>query len=137
MSTYAEFVTEVKTAIEGWPGSPTRMVSDYRSNLERFDAGETKYQLAVGVAGADRANSNVTLTQCAVTARIAHRLLDAFSERVYAEGPLQAHLAYFTDLHWWRSLSTVRAVIEAPEVTIERIGNVVVAQVDLQVTLKP
>lgn len=137
MSTYAEFVTEVKQTIEGWPGAPVRMVSDYRSDLERLSAGATKYQLQAGVSGIDHRNSNTPRTAVSATVVIHRRLVNAFDERAYTEVDLQAYAALLSDRHWWRELATVNEVLEPPAFEIARAGNVVSITCEVQVVLKP
>ena len=138
MSTFAEFMAEVKQTIEGWPGGPVRMASDYRGDLERIAAGATKYQLQAGVAGIDRRDSNFQRTAVNATVLIHRRLVNAFSERAYTEsGDLPTYGAFLSDRLWWRSLATVYDVLELPAFTVVRVGNVVSLECTVQVVLKP
>lgn len=141
MSTYADLVTELKQAIEGWPGSPVRMASDHRSDLERIAVGATKYQLRASVAGIERNDSNFQRTAVAVTVAIHRRLVTAFAERAYTETDLQSYLALLGDHLWWRGesvggLSSVYRVIELPSFEVSRAGNVVSLTCSVQVVLK-
>ena len=141
MSTYADLVTELKQTIEGWPGFPVRMVSDYRSDLERLAVGATKYQLRANVSGVERSDSNFERTACKVTVLIHRRLVTAFAERDYTETDLQAYLKRLGDRLWWRGeavggLSHVYRLLEPPAFSVDRVGNVVSLTCETQVVIK-
>lgn len=138
MATLAELADQVAAALEALVPAPARLASDYRTDLAQIPAGTTRYQLQVAAAGEDPApRSNVVRKAASVTVRLHHYLADPADERAYTNGALHTYLGAVTDPDWWRAAPAVYRLIELPSVDLDRIGNVVSADVDLRVSVVP
>ncbi len=128
MATYADLRSELIAAMESW-SVRTRMVSDLREDLERIDAGQTRYQLQVYPAEKIYPDSNVPRSSANVTITTHHLVADAFDERAWTEGQMDVDLDRLANIGWWRALSAVRDLSGEIEVEVVRVVNLVTYQV--------
>jgi hypothetical protein len=134
--TTIDLAADLATAVAALPSTPTRLASDYRTDLERLADGSTYSQIRVSPAGTSSIASNQFRTIAAASVRLHHKLLSAFGERTYTEGDLQDDLSELISETFWRGLDSVYDLTEAPEVIVDRVGNVVSSTVTILVVLK-
>ncbi len=139
MSTTADVASDLATAIEALDGSPTRMVSDSRTDLEAISSGATKYQLDVTPVGRTTDDANTARVRAKANIRLFHMLADSTDERTYTEGNLQTNITAITVGSWWRDLAAVEDIPE--EVNFEydpvsRIGNVCVLELGIELIVQ-
>jgi hypothetical protein len=125
MSTTADVISDLETAFEAMSGTRTRMVSDYRVDLDEAPTSGVAYQLRLVPAGRDYQSSNTTRVVAALELAVARKLVALADEQTYTGGDMQTDLSSLTAASWWRALTAVRDVASI-ETKVERIGRVVV-----------
>lgn len=139
MSTTADVASDVATAVEALACSPTRMLSNVRTDLESIAAGATKYQLLVTPAGRTRDDSNVDSVLASVMLLLHHKLADSTDEEAFSEGNLQTDLTSMTTRSWWEALTSVFGIDAEKdfEVAQTREGNVYSMTLSVTVIVQP
>lgn len=135
MATVVTLLSDLATAVQTLVGG-ARYASDYRTDLEKIQSGNTRYQIRGAAAGSAQ-DSNVTYQRAQVQISVHYALPG--SERTYTEGAMQTHHASLLSLAWWRAIASVHEILidDAPQVEIERVGKVITYTVTATVTLDP
>jgi hypothetical protein len=133
----AAALASIATAL-GTLTSASRLLSDYRSDLQTITSGGIAYQLR-GLTGGKAINSAEEKAVLAVRVDVHRRLTTAETERSYTEGVMQTHLASLLSPAWWKAIGGVHHVDPVPALEtddVRRVGRVVSYAVTVGLTLE-
>jgi hypothetical protein len=131
----ADLLSQLATAVNSaLSGSPLRYDSDYRVDLQKIQMGVKRFQIRGAVVG-KQFDSNNTMQVARVELAVHFGI--STTERAYTEGQMQTELETFLSLAWWRAIAAVHDVIELPEASIDRVGNVISYTVRIDVSIDP
>jgi len=141
MATPAEFLTEgrnfVSTTLFG-ADNRGEMISDYGSDADSFNSGETKYQFRAWVEDIDdEIDSNTSYKTLGVEVQVYHSTIYPGNEVGYTGGAMLTNQLALLDPVSWRGLASVYDVEDEPTIgdSPDMDGNVIHYTMNLTVRL--
>ena len=114
------------------------MISDYGTDADAFNSGETQYQIRLWVQSTSDINEvNAVYKRIGVEVQVYHASIFPGNESGYTGGAMLTNQLALLDLTAWRNLSTVFDVDEDPEISSSPTmdGNVINYTMSLSVRL--
>lgn len=132
----ASIETALAAAIVALSGSPVRLTSDLRDDLQAVADGVTVFALVVAQKADSDSLSNAPKIVIDCSVAMHHRLGDAEAERTYTSGEAHTHRVSLCSTAWWRAIVGIHALLEGPELQDgpERSGRIITYTVAAQFT---
>ena len=137
MATPQSVITAIRTAVQTLT-SATQCSSDYWDKYDKVGDGLKKYQLrAICVGTSPDSNETHTVMQIevALLRDIVPGANGGTEEATYTGGNLQTFALSLTKRTWWRAISGIRDVIDGPDASVQRDGNLIIATFSVRITL--
>lgn len=136
MATIASVDTALRAAVLS-ATSATLAITKPLSKMFDVPAGCTYIRTLAVPIGQD-GDSNTSRTVGNFSVIVSHKLADSLDEGAYLTGDLVTDLAALTPRSFWRGVTGVYNIVDAPEVTLpERVGNVIEYAVTAQLSISP